>query len=98
MKRAEDIEKIATEYGFCKQKDILIEEMAELTQAISKYMRYKGTEQEQCRFKDVAEEIADVEIMLYQIKYLLGVSTDKNIDYKVDRQLERIPKNISCLR
>ncbi len=46
--------------------------------------------------RNIKEEIADVMIMLEQIKYLLSISdTDINeiIDQKLNRQLERIEKN-----
>ena len=41
----------------------------------------------------IIEEIADVEIMILQIEYILGVSAmklDNMIESKLDRQIERI--------
>lgn len=86
-------------YGIIKQKRQLIEECAELIQAITKLERageagdsveiYKAT-------LNLREEIADVEIMLEQIKGAPEVEIDctwsfqKIIDYKLDRQLGRI--------
>lgn len=84
-------------YGIIKQKRQLIEECAELIQAITKLERagevgdsveiYKAT-------LNLREEIADVEIMLEQIKGAPEVycqwSYQKIIDYKLDRQLGRI--------
>ena len=47
-----------------------------------------------CPEKDaITEEIADVEIMILQIEYILGVSAmklDNMIESKLDRQIERI--------
>ena len=54
-------------FGKEEQLMILFEEMGELMQAISKEKRYKtGTE-------NIAEEIADVEILLEQVKHIYGV-------------------------
>ena len=45
--------------------------------------------------KEIIEEIADVEIMLSQIKYLLGCKyeVEQEKERKILRQLERIEKN-----
>ena len=51
-----------TKFGEQKQKDMLIEEMAELMQALQKERR--GLEH------NISEEIADVQIVLDQIKLL----------------------------
>lgn len=97
------IKATATRYGYDAQSRQLIEEMAELTQALNKFWRKQlqcgkikriidvpiGTPEE----LDIIEEIADVEICITQIKYLLGIKEDsinrvkKN---KVARELERI--------
>ena len=83
---SDDINKIADHYGLESQFDMLLEECAELIQAVSKYRRrkYSGVR--------LAEEMADVYIMLEQIQYLLKVKPEVNewIDFKVKRQLERI--------
>lgn len=77
----ENIKKIADHYGLNHQKIKLIEEMAELTQAI-------------CKGRDLSiiDEIADVEIVLEQVKYLMcinaGVEAQKM--FKINRQLKRI--------
>ena len=85
MNRQDDLQVIADFYGLDSQRNILIEEMAELTQALIKTTRIG-----EFAIDDVKEEMADVEIMLYQIKYLLGINTDIVIDYKVNRQMSRI--------
>lgn len=101
----EDIKKIADTYGYDSQSRMLIEEMAELTKAINKAWRNQkycksGDEVnvyaealQQCR-KDVVEEIADVEIMLAQIKYLMQCNSEviEVREQKIARQLERIEK------
>jgi len=51
-----------TKFGEQKQKDMLIEEMSELTQALLKDRRGRES--------NISEEIADVQIVLDQIKLL----------------------------
>ena len=101
----ESIRKIAEHYGYDAQSRQLIEEMAELTQAINKYWRkhlkcgnfdmfdtLKGSSEEDA----IIEEMADVEICLNQVKFLLGIrqyEIDSIIEQKLNRQLERIEKN-----
>lgn len=70
--------KNAEHYGYEAQSNQLVEECAELIQAVSKYRRARGTGQEtplkeQVALDNLIEEIADVEIMLEQIKYLLKI-------------------------
>lgn len=83
-----DIEKIANHYGFAEQSRQIIEEMAELTVAISKIHR-DWTDK---NYNNLIEEMADVQVMLDQMMYLTGSKYDvKNImDRKIKRQLERI--------
>lgn len=86
-----DIEKIAQYYGYDNQSMQLIEEMAELTQAINHLRRIDNYEDVRSR-QAVFEEIADVEIMLEQIKYLLNChdEVESMKKYKVNRQLGRV--------
>ena len=80
---------IANHYGYESQSRQLIEEMAELMQAINKQWRNffcKDTEAK------IVEEIADVEICLEQIKFLMGCGEtieEKHCE-KITRQLKRI--------
>jgi NTP pyrophosphatase (non-canonical NTP hydrolase) len=100
------IEHIARHYGYDAQSRQLIEEMAELTQAVNKFWRkelgcgvveFYGIrktnefEKSAC-FNNMVEEIADVEVMLAQMKVLLNCEdmVEQAKDYKVRRQLERI--------
>lgn len=95
------IEKIASHYGYESQSRQLIEETAELTVAISKYMRFsENKEDTPSKHLDrdyylfgIMEEIADVTIMIEQIKYLLSLNSDDIdlfIEKKLNRQLKRI--------
>ena len=99
----ESIRTIATFYGYDAQSRQLIEEMAELMVAINKAYRLQKIPvipffdevamERKKAFANIIEEIADVTIMIEQIKYLLSISdTDINeiIDQKLNRQLERI--------
>ena len=100
------LRRIAEEYGYDAQSRQCIEEMAELTQAINKMWRAKNnainatTSTEIMRYdaifrnkkKNLIEEIADVQIMLWQMAYLLNADVTPIIEQKLDRQLERIEK------
>lgn len=59
-------------FGVPAQVDMLIEEMAELTQALLKWRRGKDV------MENLHEEIADVEIVLAQIKTGLNKETINN--------------------
>lgn len=98
----EEIHKIADYYGYEAQSRQLIEEMAELTKAINKLWRYENACFNGDVYKlkhDIIEEIADVEICLEYVKYLMGrddssreIEADvENVkQFKVERELERI--------
>lgn len=90
----EAIVKIADTYGYDAQSRQLIEEMAELTQAINKAWRM-GNDFDNLlvQKRNIKEEIAYVYIMLEQMKYLLNIYEDDIetiINRKILRQLERI--------
>ena len=104
-----NIRTIANYHGYDSQSRQLIEEMGELIQALNKFWR----KQQKCgsrAFEDVplgsleelhiAEEIADVEICLEQVKMLLYCHEEVN-DFKrqkVERVLKRIETEESaCL-
>ena len=96
MNISEENKKIAHHYGYEEQSNQLIEECAELIQAVNKYRRVKvaGNKHEvQMALENLIEEVADVEIMLEQIKYLLSIPEEdiKAIKlYKVNRTKERM--------
>lgn len=93
-----EITEIANTYGIEKQSDIAIEEMAELTKALLKYRRTIPTcDEAATKAKNIVEELADVQIMILQLEYLLrylGWTSEgewyKIIKKKINRQLERI--------
>lgn len=90
----EKLIKIADYYKYENQKEQTIEEMAELMVALNKFRRY-GNIQRQNRLNAITTELADVYIMIMQLMYLLDVEkkVDKEIEYKINREVKRIEKN-----
>ena len=80
----------AEHYGYEPQSNMLVEEMAELTQAISKYRRNNIKK----NFDNIIEEIADVEVMLHQIKHLLGINPKYVEQIKIEK-VNRTKENIA---
>ena len=71
-------------FGADMQECVAIEECAELIQAI--------THKHRCRTHNIAEEIADVEIMLAQLKIINGCASEVDAihEEKVKRLYDRI--------
>ena len=98
MTTEQKIQYIADHYGYEPQSRQLIEEMAELTVALNKAWRSHPNDVEVPNmgyenYKNILEEMADTLIMVWQIKYLLGVGEGELADIveqKLDRQIERI--------
>lgn len=84
MEQADTVfENAIDKFGLKAQIDIAIEEMAELTQALSKFKRGKE--------HNVEEEIADVKIMIKQLE----LKFDKQKIDKIEKQkIERLEKLI----
>lgn len=89
---------IAKHFGLELQMQQLIEEMAELTQAICKHKRKNGKGQSldasAARHveENLIEELADVKLVLEQVILLLHAESDvqKVVNQKIERTLERI--------
>ena len=79
-------------YGVQAQCDVAIEEMAELTKAIMKLRRvaddYGKT---QAALDNLLEEIADVDIMIDQMKIMWG---PKQVEGYREKKLERLAKSM----
>lgn len=80
------------QWGNNSQMDMCIEECAELIQAISKMKRPNRMAGQ--ALKNLCEEIADVEIMLEQIRLI--VHKDGLIDNIKDEKLEKLQKLLGC--
>lgn len=85
------IKYIASHYGYDQNK-IAIEEMSELTKSLCKIERYPAIDFRNEKYMDsVIEEIADVWIVIEQLRHLYGAAdVDRVIEEKIERQLERI--------
>lgn len=79
---------IAEHYGYEGQSAQLTEECAELIQAINKYRRARDSMCRQRAYAGIVEELADVEIMLEQVKHLLGI-TERQINAIKEQKIER---------
>lgn len=101
--RKEALRQIVETYGYNAQSRQMIEEMAELTMAINKFWRHsldcgritledvkKDMPPEECA--DIAEELADVQIMAWQLEAALDCekAVMEQIDNKLERQLTRL--------
>lgn len=90
---------IINHYGIDKQLKYIHSEYFELDEAImdAEWTRNIGVlrNPSENSVKHIAEEIADVMVMLKQFQYYYGIE-DEEIEYimkyKIDRQLERIEK------
>lgn len=80
-------------YGIEPQCRQLMEECAELIQAVNKMLRYEDRPAEPECYANLVEEIADVEIMLYQLKVMFNIDDDQVFAFKVQkakREQERL--------
>lgn len=86
-------------YGVEAQLDMCIEEMSELTKAICKYKR-KGLrliKPPDKVIQDLAEEAADVKIMLLQLNMMLEVEKfdfEDKVNEIVERKVERLAERL----
>lgn len=87
----EQLKEIINHYGVMKQLKYFQSEVFELNEAIinTEYLPFHNEKD-----KDhIAEEIADVEVMLNQFKEYYGITYEQILvimQYKINRQLERI--------
>ncbi len=81
------IQKAIETYGVDLQKQVAIEEMSELTKEICKDFRGKANRE------NIIEEIADVQIMLYQLMAMYNISDTElsiTLGLKITRLDERL--------
>lgn len=89
---------IMQHYGAEHQKDILIEECAELIQAVEKSRREIFAEDKPAYTYDMISEMADVLIMLWQFESIMSAYSrqcfEGEIQRKLRRQLDRIREEV----
>ena len=76
MTRPEILQEAIKKYGVESQCDMCIEEMSELMKALLKLRRESTQTGYQKRRENIREEIADVQIMLDQMRIIYGDTTD----------------------
>lgn len=89
--RTEIYRRALTFYGEKSQINMMFEEMSELQKELCKYLRGDEPREQMIR---IAEELADVEIMLEQMKYILGLekAVHNHKEYKIFRLKQRLDK------
>lgn len=88
--RSEILASAISTYGKQAQIDMVIEEMAELTKAICKLRRAGPGPEFQKAARNVAEETADVQIVIDQLRMILGFRTEPIEEEKLIRLAGRI--------
>ena len=95
--RVDVLNEAISTYGHRAQVDMIIEEMAELTQALLKERRYLSSGKIQMcahekKVSNISEEMADVIIMLMQLLIIFdnSESVQSYINSKINRLAERI--------
>ena len=84
------LDRAITTYGAPAQMDMAVEEMAELTKALCKVKRATPGATTTAAIANAIEEIADVQIMLDQLRLIFARSTDEVEEEKLRRLLGRI--------
>lgn len=79
-------------YGEQAQIDMAIEEMSELTKALCKVKRARDTAGITEAGNNVIEEIADVQIMLDQLRIIFGRDAAAEEEAKLERLTDRLRK------
>jgi NTP pyrophosphatase (non-canonical NTP hydrolase) len=90
-KQAQEILTAAiSKYGKQAQMLMVLEEMSELQKEICKNFRGKNNTEE------IADEIADVEIMLGQLRIMFDIEdmVQKHVSFKLDRLAKRMGETI----
>lgn len=77
-------------FGNTSQKIMVIEEMSELTKELCKELRNRGNTE------NIADELADVEITLAQIKMIYNI--DKIVEEHKDYKLRRFSSRMKELK
>lgn len=84
------LDRAITAYGAPEQMDMAVEEMAELTKALCKVKRVSCAAEAKAVLENVVEEMADVQIMLDQLRIIFGRSTAEAEECKLERLKKRL--------
>lgn len=84
------LDRAITTYGAPAQMDMAVEEMAELTKAICKIKRAQAGCEVTAAIGNVIEEMADVQIMLDQLRIIFHRSTEEIEEAKLERLKNRL--------
>lgn len=90
------LKEIIIHYGVLSQVDKTVEECAELIKECSDLIKaLLKARRENGSIENIIDEIADVTIMCEQVKLMFDCEKEvaERIDYKINRQLERIGRN-----
>lgn len=82
---------IAEKYGIQNQERQTVSELAELLEVLTRRPSQRGQDWRE----KLIDEISDVKIMLQQLQLMYNIDAetiDEQIDFKLDRQLDRIRK------
>lgn len=78
---------VISKYGTEHQVTVAIEELSELQKELCKFIRKSGN------LSNIAEEIADVQLMLWQMQTVFDVrqeEVERRVRYKIDRTINEI--------
>ena len=93
MDREKILKDAVREFGVYSQMFMCVEKMSELTKAICKYHRAHGNDEIHASIDNMREEMADVQIMLNQMKIMFGDVED------IERtKLERLEKRMESAK
>ena len=91
-KRNDLYSKMLHYYGSSHQMIVAIEEMAELQKEVTKFIRGD------IRFDEICEEIADVEIMIEQLRFILNTKLNEASEVKIknfkNKKISYIKKHV----
>lgn len=85
--------KAIKKFGEQKQLDIAIEELSELIKAILKTRR-ENSENKAKLIQDVASELADVQIVCFQVQHIFGIENNE-ISEIINSKIDRLEKLIN---
>ena len=78
-------------WGAEAQQQMMVEEMSELTKALCKLYRARTEADAEKAVEDIREEMADVQIMLDQMKIMFGSS-----GFQEREKLDRLEKRLAA--